>query len=309
MRRASLVLAGWCLAALAVPALAQQPESRPFVLPGVEAFTMQSAIMGERYELVVSLPAGYAQGPTRPWPLLLVTDGYRAFLSAQDAAVALSSEKAIDGLILVSVGVPAESSDTLWTSRRIYEFSPPDWPMTDAFGTIVRQTCAEVQSPTGRCTGGAPDFLRFLVSEVLPLLTGRYRVDATKLGLFGVSAGGFFASWAIFQANSPFTHYIISSPAMAYGDGEIFRQERRYAETHTDLPVRIYMGSGSLEMEHPFLEGVGQIVSGQVRLAAALRSRTYPGLRLFTEIHAGLSHEDNSNATLARGIRLLYGTP
>lgn len=70
-------------------------------------------------------------------------------------------------------------------------------------------------------------------------MAARYPIDTTQLGLFGISAGGFFASWTIFQANSPFRKYIISSPAMAYGDGEIFRQEARYAAGHKDLLVGI----------------------------------------------------------------------
>jgi predicted alpha/beta superfamily hydrolase len=124
--------------------------------------------------------------------------------------------------------------------------------------------------------------------------------------LFGVSAGGFFAAWTIFQERSPFRAYLISSPAMAYGDGDIFRQEARYAASHADLPVSIYLASGSLEIDDPFIEGVGQIVSGQARLGALLRGRRYPGLVLHSEIHQGLGHSDAAAMTMARGLRLLY---
>jgi predicted alpha/beta superfamily hydrolase len=164
-----------------------------------------------------------------------------------------------------------------------------------------------MHSPPDRCSGGAPKFMEFIVSELLPRLEAKYPVDPERLGLFGVSAGGFFASWAIFQPNSPFRAYIIQSPAMAYGDGEIFRLEQRYAGEHKDLKVGIYLASGSLEMADPYLEGMGQIVSGQVRLAAALAGRHYPGLKLYTEILPGLSHGDAAGTALVRGIRLLYG--
>lgn len=288
---------------------AQQLVPHPFTPPGVQAFQLDSPGMGERYELVVSLPPNYAQDSTKTWPLLLVTDGYWAFQPVSVAASWLASQGVFDGLIVASLGVPAEAGDPLWSRRRIYEFSPPEWPMTDPFGQVVRQACATLGSAPGKCTGGAPAFLRFITGEVLPLLARQYRVDATRLGLFGASAGGFFASWAIFQADSPFSRYLISSPAMAYGDGEIFRQERRFAESKKDLPVAIYMASGGLEMEDPFLEGIGQIVSGQARLSAALRTRNYPGLRLVTEIHPGLGHADVIGTTAARGLRVLYGKP
>ncbi len=151
-----------------------------------------------------------------------------------------------------------------------------------------------------------PRFLDFIRSELLPLLYQRFPIDPEQLGLFGISAGGFFAAYAIFQPESPFRKYIISSPAMAYGDGEILRQEERFAAGHKDLPIGLFLGSGSLEMDDPFMEGIGRIVSGQTQLAAALRGRKYPGLSLFVEIHHGLGHGDAAPTTLARGLRSLY---
>ena len=93
---------------------------------------------------------------------------------------------------------------------------------------------------------------------------------------------------------------------MAYGDGEIFRLEERHAASNDDLRAKVYMGSGSLEIDDAFLEGVGQIVSGQTRLTGLLRSRNYPTLSLYSEIHHGLGHTDAASTTLARGLRLLY---
>jgi len=93
---------------------------------------------------------------------------------------------------------------------------------------------------------------------------------------------------------------------MAYGDGEIFRQEERYAASNQDLKAAIYLASGSLELDHPWVEGVGRIVSGQAHFGAVLRGRKYPSLKLHSEIHQGLGHADAAGTTLVRGIRLLY---
>jgi len=171
---------------------------------------------------------------------------------------------------------------------------------------LLTKACRDYQSPADRCTGGAPRFLNVILSELVPLVTARYPVDTSRLGLFGVSAGGFFASWAMFQPVSPFKKYLISSPAMAYGDGEIFRQESRWAAGHKDLPVTIYFGAGGLEIQNQFLEGVGQIVSGMTRLAGVLTGRTYPGLRMLTEVHPGMGHADVLGTVAVRGLRFLY---
>jgi len=305
VRRTTALALAFTLAAL--PLGAQQLVPRTFPVKDVESYSLQSPGMGRRYDIVVGLPPAYAANPAKTWPVLFVTDGNMTFSIAQDASRGLTSQGDIEGLIVVSIGTPLEEGDTGWTRRRIHEFSPPDWPMTDRFGQLVRGLCETNRVPAGECTGGAPKFLHFIVSEVVPLIQAKYRVDPARLGLFGLSAGGFFASWVIFQAESPFTTYIISSPAMAYGDGEIYRQEAKYAGGHQDLKAGIYVASGTLEMDHPDFEGVGQIVSGQMRLGAALRGRKYPGLRLYSEMHQGLGHSDAAGTTLVRGMRLLYG--
>jgi predicted alpha/beta superfamily hydrolase len=126
---------------------------------------------------------------------------------------------------------------------------------------------------------------------MIPQLAAKYPIDTTQLGLFGLSAGGFFTSWVIFQPNTPFKKYIISSPAMAYGRGEILRQEAAYAQTHKDLAVGIYFGAGVLEASDPMLEGEAEVVSGMSHLAGVLATRQYPGLKMTTESAFGSARQ------------------
>jgi predicted alpha/beta superfamily hydrolase len=295
---------------------AQQLEPRTFPQVGVRSYSFRSAVMARQYDISVGFPVGYDANPDATYPALIVTDGNRMFPGAYGMASGLMSPAAsagdIEPLFIVSIGTPFELGESAWTQRRVHEFSPPDWPLTDAFGKLLMQgVCQRQQPPLPRetCTGGAPRFLEFIVSELLPALTAAHRIDPERLGLFGVSAGGFFAAWTIFQERSPFTTYLISSPAMAYGDGDIYRQEARYAAAHADLPVSIYLASGGLEIDDPFIEGMGQIVSGQARLGALLRGRSYASLVLHSEIHHGLGHSDAAAMTMARGLRLLYPRP
>ncbi len=127
-----------------------------------------------------------------------------------------------------------------------------------------------LKTDDARCTGGAGKFLTAITTEMIPKLAAKFPIDTAQLGLFGLSAGGFFASWAIFQPSSPFKNYLISSPAMAYGRGEIFRQEASYAANQKDLPVGIYLAAGTLEAADPQLEGIGEIVSGMSRIMSML---------------------------------------
>jgi predicted alpha/beta superfamily hydrolase len=304
MRAAALTTA-LLLTHVALRADAQQLAPRPVPTGDVTAFTFQSPSMGVRFSLNVGMPAGYKAGDGKRYPALIVTDGDFVFPVVNAMAGTLNG--AIEPLFIISVGTALDEGEEEHTRRRIYEFSPPGWDRKDPFGQAVEEYCGMFKAPEGRCTGGAAQFLSAITSEMIPQLAARFPIDTAQLGLFGLSAGGFFTSWAVFQPSSPFKKYIISSPAMSYGRGEIFRQEAAYASTHKDLPVGIYLAAGVLEASDPQLEGMGEIVSGMSHLAGVLASRKYPGLRMTIEYHPGMGHSDVMGTSVVRGLRTLYG--
>lgn len=281
-----------------------QLQSRSVINPSIESFTFQSPSMGVRFSLNVGLPPDYKAGDGKKYPALILTDGDYVFRNVYEQASML--EGAITPLFIISIGTGREEGEEEHTRRRIYEFSPPGWDRQDKFGQAVAGYCKQFKSPEGKCTGGSAIFLKAIASEMIPLLAAKFPIDTSQLGLFGLSAGGFFTSWAIFQTNTPFKKYIISSPAMAYGRGEIFRQEAAYAKTHKDLPIGIYFGAGGLEATDPMLEGMGEIVSGMSHLAGVLASREYPGLKMTLELHPGMGHTDVMGTSVVRGLRTLY---
>ena len=303
--KASALTTAFLLALSATGANGQQLQTRPVPTGDVQSFTFQSPSMGVRFSLNVGMPAGYKPGDGKKYPALIVTDGDFTFPGVNAAARSLSG--AITPLFIISVGTSIDEGEGEHTRRRIYEFSPPGWDRKDPFGQAVENYCRMFKSEEGRCTGGAGKFLTAIVSEMVPQLAARFPIDTAQLGLFGLSAGGFFASWAIFQPNSPFKKYLISSPAMSYGRGEIFRQEARYAESHKDLPVGIYLGAGVLEAADPELEGMGEIVSGMSHFSGVLATRKYPGLKVTIEYHPGMGHTDVMGTSVVRGLRTLYG--
>jgi uncharacterized protein len=304
MKAAALTTA-FLLALSATGANGQQLQTRPVPTGDVQSFTFQSPSMGVRFSLNVGMPPGYKPGDGKKYPALIVTDGDFTFPGVNAAARSLSD--AITPLFIISVGTSIDEGEGEHTKRRIYEFSPPGWDRKDPFGQAVENYCRMFKSEEGRCSGGAGKFLTAIAAEIVPQLAAQFPIDTAQLGLFGLSAGGFFASWAIFQPNSPFKKYLISSPAMAYGRGEIFRQEARYAESHKDLPVGIYLGAGVLEAADPQLEGMGEIVSGMSHFAGVLATRKYPGLEVTIEYHPGMGHTDVMGTSVVRGLRTLYG--
>ena len=303
--KAASVTTALLLAVSAIRADGQQLQTRPVPTGDVQSFTFQSPSMGVRFSLNVGMPSGYKAGDGKKYPALFLTDGDFVFPVVNGAAGSLAG--AITPLFIISVGTALDEGEEEHTRRRIYEFSPPGWDRQDPFGQAVENYCRMFKAEEGRCTGGAGKFLTAIASEMIPQLAAQFPIDTAQLGLFGLSAGGFFTSWAIFQPNSPFRKYLISSPAMAYGRGEIFRQEAGYANAHKDLPVGIYVAAGTLEASDPQLEGMGEIVSGMSHFAGVLATRKYPGLKMTIEYHPGMGHSDVMGTSVVRGLRTLYG--
>lgn len=283
------------------------PRERP--AQSVDNWSLQSATMQRSYDISVGLPLSYAVEPDRSYPAIIVLDGNRMFGMALDITRGLNGGGEVEEVIVISIGTPFDEGPEAWVRRRIHEFSVDnDWPPTSTFGKVMKQVCKDrYQLDAKECLGGAPEFLRFISGEFLTVMNNKYRIDNDRLGLFGISAGGFFASWTLLQEESPFRNYIISSPAMAYGEGGVLRHlEARRAETHDDLVADVYMAAGMLETNRAWEEGVGKVVSGMAEFSGILASRNYPGLSLITEMHPGLGHSDGGGATFAIGLRRFY---
>ncbi len=279
---------------------------RAITFPGVQAFTWYSDIMQREYTVTIRFPRQYREQTGQKFPALIITDGNQFFAAASHALSAVEPELQ-QPMVLVAIGSPPEDGFLAHQQRRVHEFSPPGWNLDDAFGKSVANSCAGWKLELAECTGGAPAFLSFITGELLPELQASFRIDPDQLSLGGVSAGGFFAAWAMFQQDAPFRNYLISSPAMAYGDGVIFTLEAAYAAVNKDLAAGVYLASGGRELDDPFIEGVGKVVSGQAQFGALLRNRGYPGLRLRSESHAGLGHIDVVPVSYAQGLRFLFG--
>jgi predicted alpha/beta superfamily hydrolase len=147
--------------------------------------------------------------------------------------------------------------------------------------------------------GGAATFLEVLRNELLPAIDAAYRTETGRRMLFGVSASGCFAAFALLTQPGLFSDYIIASPGLPAG---IFRMEAAWAEAHDDLPARVLLSAGELELQDPF-----NIFSGAMRLTEDLVSRGYPGLQLETLIVPGASHVETVAPSLSRALSRLGG--
>jgi hypothetical protein len=93
-----------------------------------------------------------------------------------------------------------------------------------------------------------------------------------------------------------FRGYISGSPIVTYGHRFAFQQEAEYAESHGDLPVRLFLSVGELEDIKWPVEEFMRVVS----------ERNYTGLEMETRIIAGEGHASNKPETYNRGLRFVF---
>lgn len=93
----------------------------------------------------------------------------------------------------------------------------------------------------------------FLLTELLPFVQTRYRIDATNLGVGGVSEGAIAAAHAAIKNPAVFSHLMMISPPLGKGTGEDkLREYTRRFETANVLPKRIFQSVGRYEMPSRF---------------------------------------------------------
>jgi predicted alpha/beta superfamily hydrolase len=89
--------------------------------------------------------------------------------------------------------------------------------------------------------------------------------------------------YALLTRPEAFSRYLIGSPGIHQEDPEVFRCERDYATTHTDLQARVFMSVGSLEEEAR--------IANMRRLCQILQGRGYDGLHLTMRVFEGQTHQ------------------
>ncbi len=201
----------------AVVSQAQVQESA-VRLADTQQRTLTSAKIGQRYELLVSLPAGYAKSG-RSYPVLYVLDGWHfplmAFIQENNVY-----SKRMREVIIVNVS----HGDTGYMALRARDFTP-------------------TRTPEEANSGGAPAFLDFFEHELIPYVDRTWRTVPTDRGLLGHSYGGLFAIYALEQRPALFQRIVAASPPLEW-DGRLLFMAARDRLQKLPAPVRLDLSVG-----------------------------------------------------------------
>jgi predicted alpha/beta superfamily hydrolase len=263
-------------------------------LPNTHVHILHSRVNGRTYLIQVALPRAYVNpgsGDVARYPTLydldvLLGDFPLLYDQQQFAPV-------VRPIILVGV-TAVEPSERKWYDRE-FDYTPP---LTAADSQYFKRTGA-----TPPLLGGAPQFLRVLKQEIIPLIDSTYRTSGDR-GLEGTSLGGFFVAYAMVEEPELFTRYAMISPSLWYPwgreKGMILTREPEFAKQHPTFPKTVYVNVGS-EENSSMLAVDWQFVR---QLCSSMSSGSYKGLDLGAETIAGMAH--GSPLARMRAVAALY---
>ncbi len=251
------------------------------------------------HEILVALPPSYHVSPDQSYPVLWSMDGAMAFAVTAGIVNLYTVGKRIPEIIVVGVGHSSETG-MLGLANRTFDLFPPGsvWSDPGLARDHMKGMGFDFDMAAPFMKGDL--FLDFLVDQLRRSLGEKYRM-ADDHTLWGHSAGGGFASYALLARPGAFGRFIIGSGT----NGLTIDLEAEYAKDHDDLEARVFIGMADGELNHTALSAQ-RLVSRTTLLAENLRLREYPGLDLYTRLYTDRDHFTVMPLVIGDGLQHVY---
>jgi len=188
---------------------AQQKKS-DFVIG--DKIRFESKVLDERKTIVVIPPFNYKDRPDEKFPVVYVLDpGNNLFATFGIVNYYSDMLKIMPRMIIVGIVSNDREKDYLPAPSKDY--------------------------PTG---GGADKFLRFINSELIPLVDSAYPVSSERC-IIGHSAGGLFAIYALENQPELFNSFICIDPSLWYDDQSCTRKMPDFLKKNQNIKKSIFV--------------------------------------------------------------------
>ena len=239
-------------------------------------------VEGMEYKLYISLPDNY-ESSTDSYPVLYFLDAWAQFGIIRQAYWLLKFNDEVPPLIIVGIAYEGSAQDHIFYRAR--DYTPTKVPK-ETLGRLGDFT------PT---SGGAPEFIQFLENELFPMIENEFRAKKSDRAIFGVSYGGLFGAYALFNHTQLFQRYFIGSPPIWWDDEIILKYENSYAKNNHSLPAKVFMAVGG--EENP---------ASYNKLRDRVLSRNYSDFEFTSTIFENETHMSVVPAAHSRALRVLY---
>jgi predicted alpha/beta superfamily hydrolase len=285
-----------------VPAAARAQSSTPH---NISSELIRSAAVGDSFRVSISVPPNTCCGPNevtstergdKRYPVIYVLDGDLIFPSVQQV------------VRFASVRFRAGGQELLW-NRDLPE------AIVVGIGYPAGQDPLRMRNRDMAPGAGAEAFRAFIRTELMPYLNSHFGGDPSDATLVGHSLGGLFALDVLFHEPSLFSRYYIGSPPPRQGPTSVGAMEEQYARDHRDLRARVFLFVGGEEgtPQDWYPPATNELLRKNSPvdllrgLGARLAERKYPGLVLQTHVFETETHLTVVPASIARGLRFLFG--
>lgn len=232
-------------------------------------FTLQSSDNGAFYNIHVGLPADYNPGVEK-YSSIYVLDGEENFDFVSNQCKKISDGLAVQNVVIISIGYGRDRS--------------------------IDYTPTEVSS----VTGGGPQFLKFIESQLIPVIEENISVDTARSSrvILGHSYGGLFGAYAFSVDNKLFGNYILLSPSLWFDNLVSLQFEKDHRAENRDWPQLVFLGIGESEnsgrMQAPF-EAFYQILHSQ-----------YTNIKLHKNMEGNLGHVGSKKPNIVKGLNYYF---
>lgn len=184
-----------------------------------EIIEIRSDVLNENRVINIYLPASYESSAKKNYPVIYVLDG-----SADEDFIHLAGLVQFGSFSWINQ-LPESIVVGIANVNRKRDFTYPTNNIQD-----------QKEFPS---RGGSENFIKFISSEIQPLIDKNYRTNLTKT-IIGQSLGGLLATEILFKSPNLFDNYIIISPSL-WWDNESLLQ---FTPLTASTPKSIYIGVG-----------------------------------------------------------------
>jgi predicted alpha/beta superfamily hydrolase len=297
LRTVAFFILALVFSALSAVAKAAADSPPGYVIPDTEVRDIHSTALGRDYQVYVALPLSYASQPEKKYPVLFVTDATYAFPLIRAISRRVGDHgKGLEDFILV--GLSYAGGDTPEYSRR-RDYTPSTHGDADSVSDMPGRKPAY---------GEADAYAHFIEAEVFPLISANYRADMQRKIFAGHSFGGLLGAQILLSKPAMFEQYILSSPSLWFDSKLLFQRERSYAQTHKDLPAKVFFFVGSYEAvdpahKNPRYNISRDMVKDTLAFEQALKSHHYPSLKTQSKVLDDEDHLSVMPPGITRGLQ------
>jgi len=221
-RRFRLVNAALLAMLAALLTSASASAQAPILYDAPERIVIKSQVLGEERTVLVRTPAAYARGSER-FPVLYMTDGDAHIQHTSGTVSFLARNARMPEMIVVGIT----------NTDRTRDLTP----------TRVERAA---DNPNARfpTSGGADKFLKFIETELIPLVESKYRTQPYRV-LAGHSLGGLFAVHAMLTRTELFNSYVAVSPSLQWDNFLLIERAKEFFKARKDLNRTLFTSLGN----------------------------------------------------------------